>query len=364
MADRFGGKWLFGSCILLSSVVSLVTPAAARIHIDLVVALRVLSGLGEGVKRPAAQALIARWTAPQYYSAVAGIIGVGGDCGVIVGLFWGGFLCDYGFAGGWPSVFYVFGMVGCVWFFCWCFLCYSSPCTHPRMPTAELEYYEKMIGTIDLARYPPTPWRKILTSVPVWALTVALLAECFLFNSLMTCLPLYMHDVLGLDMETNGALSAVPFLGLITACPVMGVIADWLRSSGRLSTTAIRKISCFAGFMLTDCFLIFVPFVGCNRALAVLNFFLIFVCNSMVFNCVITNQLDLAPLHAGKIMGMANTVANLGAIAGPIVVGVMTSRQSTRSTWQNVFFLIAGINSFGAFVFLIFGSGSRQIWAD
>jgi len=41
MADRFGGKWLFGGCVLLSSVVALFTPAAARIHIVLFIILRV-----------------------------------------------------------------------------------------------------------------------------------------------------------------------------------------------------------------------------------------------------------------------------------------------------------------------------------
>ena len=49
MADRFGGKWLFGGSVLLSSVVALLTPAAARIHIVLLIILRILSGLGEGV---------------------------------------------------------------------------------------------------------------------------------------------------------------------------------------------------------------------------------------------------------------------------------------------------------------------------
>jgi len=60
MADRFGGRWLFGGCILLSSVIALLTPSAARIHVVLLIILRVLSGLGDGVMTPALQALIAR----------------------------------------------------------------------------------------------------------------------------------------------------------------------------------------------------------------------------------------------------------------------------------------------------------------
>ena len=74
MADRFGGKWLYGGCVLLSSVITLVTPAAARIHIGVLIVLRVLSGLGEGVMMPASHALIARWSAPQYRSTVATVI--------------------------------------------------------------------------------------------------------------------------------------------------------------------------------------------------------------------------------------------------------------------------------------------------
>jgi len=65
VADRFGGKWLCGGSILLSSIVSLLTPAAARIHIGLLIALRLLSGLGEGALVPAFYAMIARWSAPR-----------------------------------------------------------------------------------------------------------------------------------------------------------------------------------------------------------------------------------------------------------------------------------------------------------
>ena len=175
-ADRFGGKWLYGGSVLLSSIVSLLTPAAARIHISVLVMLRVISGLGEGVLLPAMQALIARWSKPQYRSVVVCVIFIGADAGIIVGMLLTGFLCDHGFAGGWPSAFYVYGAFGCVWFVAWFYLCYDSPCTHPRISKAELEYWEREIGSEDLSSHPPTPWRKILTSVPVWALAVAFLS--------------------------------------------------------------------------------------------------------------------------------------------------------------------------------------------
>jgi len=133
---------LFGGCILLSSVISLLTPVAARLHLSVFVLLRVLSGFGNGVLFPAIHALIARWSAPKRRSLVASLVYIGPSVGVIVGLLLSGVLCDYGFAGGWPSVFYVFGMIGCVWSFAWLLLCYDSPTTHPLILTAERQYWE------------------------------------------------------------------------------------------------------------------------------------------------------------------------------------------------------------------------------
>ena len=348
----------------MSSFTSLLTPAAARIHICLVIALRVLSGLGEGAMVPANQALVARWSAPQFHSAVVGAIFLAVDVGVIVGSVLAGILWDYGFAGGWPSVFYVFGMVGCVWFVCWCFLCYSSPYTHPRMSTAEREYWDRTIGTVDQTRHPPTPWRKIFTSAPVWALAVAFFATEWYYFTMATCLPLYMHDVQGLNMTANGMLSAIPFLSSAFMIPFAGLIVDWLRAPGRLSTNIVRKSSCIVGVTLACLLLILLGYTGCNRALAVTVVFLATGTQGIAFNSVITNQLDLAPLHAGMIMGLTNAVANLGAVGAPLAVGGLTSQQSAPLEWQHVFFLTAGVYTFGALVFVIFGSGNRQSWAD
>ena len=80
--------------------------------------------------------------------------------------------------------------------------------------------------------------------------------------------------------------------------------------------------------------------------------------------CIAVNQLDLAPHHAGKITGLTFTIGNLASIATPHAVSVFTSYRSTRSGWQNVFFLAAGVQIVGAIIFVIFGSGNRQHWAD
>lgn len=48
---------------------------------------------------------------------------------------------------GWPSVFYVFGISGIVWFFFWCIFVFDSPNRHPRIEPKELSYIQHSIGS-------------------------------------------------------------------------------------------------------------------------------------------------------------------------------------------------------------------------
>ena len=275
-----------------------------------------------------------------------------------------GVLCDYGFAGGWPSAFYVSGMVGCVWSFSWFFLCYNSPPTHPRISTTELEYWERTIGNDDLVSRLPTPWRKILTSVRVWALAVAFFVNDWGYFTLVTCLPLYTHDVLGFNMTSSGLFSAFPFMASIITIPLFGMLADWLRSPGRLSTTFVRKTFCVSGFISTAFLLVVTGYLGCDRILVMTTLFAAIACKDMGFTGIAANAQDLASLHAGMITGVINTVGMMSAIIAPMAVGMLTYEKSTREEWQKVFFISAGLYTIGAIVFLIFGSGERQCWAD
>jgi ACS family sodium-dependent inorganic phosphate cotransporter len=50
---------------------------------------------------------------------------------------------------GWPSVFYVFGSLGVLWFIAWTLLCYNDPQSHPFISDEERIFLEKSIGGID-----------------------------------------------------------------------------------------------------------------------------------------------------------------------------------------------------------------------
>lgn len=51
-----------------------------------------------------------------------------------------GLLSKYGFAGGWPSIFYVFGAVGTIWCIIFLIWVYEDPEQHPKISEDEKKY--------------------------------------------------------------------------------------------------------------------------------------------------------------------------------------------------------------------------------
>jgi len=363
LGDRVGGRWLFGGGIAVCAALTLLTPPAARLHVAAVIVLRILEGAFEGFMLPATHALMSRWTPPAQSTRYVSVVFSGQECGIVVGMLLAGVLSDHGFAGGWPSVFYVFGAAGCLFAGAWFLLVHDSPSIHPRISADEREYWARVTGTADAAEpRPPISWRTILASGPVWALAVAFFANAWGFNTLAACIPLFMHDVLGFHATANGVFSAVPFLAAAAFMIPAGWLADWLRAPGRLSTTVVRKLFLTTGFLLAACLLVLTGYAGCRRVLTVALLFLAVASTCLSYIVVVVNQLDLEPLHAGKIMGLTFCFASVAKVAAPHVVGAMTYHSSTRAEWQNIFFLAAGIYTLGAVVFVVFGSGRRQNW--
>ena len=69
----------------------------------------------------------------------------GSQIGNVVTFPLAGLLCAYGFDGGWPSVFYVLGAFGVLWFVAWMFIASDTPEQHPRISERERNYIQKSL---------------------------------------------------------------------------------------------------------------------------------------------------------------------------------------------------------------------------
>ncbi|KAH6935243.1 hypothetical protein HPB50_004812 [Hyalomma asiaticum] len=344
LAEQFGPKWLIGLGVVITSLLSMVLPAAAHAHYIIVVAIRILQGLAEGLVFPAMHTMIALWTPITSRSRVISIVQSGSDVGAVVAMMASGVLAESTFLGGWPSIFYVFGFAGIVWFVAWCLLAFDMPSVHPRISYEELEF---IIATREMSR---CNWYVALFVMP---LSLSFLTEvCFRLPSELTC-------VLVLQ---NGLLSAVPYILGAFLCCVASLVADIFRKRATMSITNNRKLFNSLGVMVPGLFLVLVPLAGCNGfwnmiLLAVAGGF-----HGMGHSGFMAAFVDLAPDFAGTLLGISNVIASIPGVAIPAMLGELLKEQSPLEAWALFYYIGSAIGIIAALEFILLGSAELQSW--
>ncbi|XP_076362082.1 sialin-like isoform X2 [Tachypleus tridentatus] len=353
LAEQYSAKWLFGSGILWTSLLTILTPVVARWSVVAFIILRILEGIGEGITYPALNVMFARWIPLQERSTVISLVGTGANLGTVVTLPVAAVLCNCEFGEGWPTVFYLFGSFGILWFIFWILLIHDWPEEHPTILRREILYIQSNRQCItNYLKLTKVPWHRILTSVPLWALCFTKFCGNWGFSMLLTELPLYLSNVLQFPIKQNGYKNALLYIAETLTMTGSGVVSDYLRVKGYFRTTTIRKI-----------FESILPFVGCDGTVAVYLFVF-----SMAFYGFSSGgdgpiALDMAPEFAGTVMGIVNAVTNVAGLFAPIVGGLLTEHNETLVQWSKVFYLAAGMYILGAMIFLLFGSAEVQPWA-
>ncbi|KAJ8979410.1 hypothetical protein NQ317_015842 [Molorchus minor] len=344
LAEVVGAKRIFGGGMLAASVLTILTPAACNINYYVILILRALLGFCLGATWPAIPPMAAKWIPPLERSKFIANM-MASSLGAALTLPVCGFLIS---TLGWESVFYVTGVIGLVWSILWYVLVFDSPAQHPRISREERLYIEDKItdGEGGKGVKPSTvPWLKILTSLPVWAIIVTHGCSVFGYFTVVNQLPTYMKDVLHFNIKENGVLSSLPYLGKYVMAVLASWLADKLRQSGRLSTTATRK-SFTTVAVLTPALLMAIQAIwGVSAPLSVTVFTTSLFFNGAVTAGYLSNALDIAPNFSGTIFGLANTLSSLGG---------------WLSTKIYVFWILVFTYAFGALFYLIFGSGKLQ----
>ncbi|XP_030715174.1 sialin isoform X1 [Globicephala melas] len=358
VASRSGGKLLLGFGVLGTSVFTLFTPLAADFGVGALIALRALEGLGEGVTFPAMHAMWSSWAPPLERSKLLSISYAGAQLGTVVSLPLSGIVCFYM---NWTYVFYLFGIVGIIWFILWIWLVSDTPETHKTISPYEKEYILSSLRN-QLSSQKSVPWVPMLKSLALWAIVVAHFSYNWTFYTLLTLLPTYMKEVLRFNIQENGFLSAVPYLGCWLCMILSGQAADNLRAKWNFSTLCVRRVFSLIGMIGPAVFLVAAGFIGCDYSLAVAFLTISTTLGGFCSSGFSINHLDIAPSYAGILLGITNTFATIPGMIGPIIARSLTP-ENTVGEWQTVFCLAAAVNVFGAITFTLFSKGEAQNWA-
>jgi ACS family sodium-dependent inorganic phosphate cotransporter len=346
IADRVGGKLVLAAGVGIWSLATFLTPPATAWFV-LLLGVRVLLGLGEGVNFPAIHSLTARWVPIAERARMLSLNFSGMHVGTVTA-----FLLSPPIilAFGWPALFYITGAIGGVWVVAWMLRVPPLPPT----PAEALNFGAD--SPAEGSRGGAIPWMKIAREKAVWAIVIAHFCSNFGYYILLLWLPTYLNYTFKVPLSEVGAYSLPPWIAAIVSINLGGWMADALLLRG-MRITAVRKLMQSLAFGLGALALLFVPAAESSFA-AVALVTISVAANGLGLAGFGVNHLDVGPDHAGILMGLSNTVATVPGIIGVAAAGFIV--QATGS-FSAVFYLAAAIYLFGLFGYAAWATGERRL---
>ncbi|KAJ8960944.1 hypothetical protein NQ318_020244 [Aromia moschata] len=354
LASKFGGRKIFGAGIAVTGLLTLVTPLASNVSVYLLIAVRIVEGIFEGVSYPSTHEIWSRWAPPLERSRLATIAFSGSYIGTVVSMPLSAYLAT---AFGWPSIFYYFGSIALVWYVIWMYTTFDSPEQDSWISKEELDYITQYVDTKSKNDLGNVPWKSILTSIPVWAIIASHVSENWGWYTLITQLPKFMSF-----WEMRGSCPPFPYLVMAITIQFSGQLADCCLVRGYMTTTQVRRVFNCGAFIAQTVFMLSAAFwmtpvggVFCLTMAVALGAF--------AWAGFSINHLDIAPQYASILMGLTNTFATLPGIISPILTGYIVTDETSADEWRPVFYITAGLYLFGALIYGTFASGELQSWA-
>ena len=359
LSDRFGGKCVLGLGVLFWSLFTLLTPASAALGITVLLACRFLMGVAEAVTWPSIYSLYSRWVHPDRRASAVGLMNSGISGGSVIALICTPWLIS---VWSWQGAFYLYGLLGILWFAVWAPLARSRPADKtdwdtPDAATTALEAGPAKDQNDVSAQtvYPRLTVRGMLRSRAVWAIAIAHICINWSLYLVLSWFPTFVNRELGADLQLAGFLALAPTIVSLIMAPLAGRLFDRLVARGRdrLTVRRIMQSLAFVGITaammaitLTDSLILSVTVITLSNALTAFS-----------IGGFATNHLDIAPNQSGMLMGVTNTLAAVSSSASVFVSGWI---QDLSGGWDAVFLTAAGVSVFGAVIYASLAGVERE----
>ena len=357
LSDRFGGKWVLGLGVIFWSLFTLLTPVAAMLGISTLLVCRFLMGVAESVTWPSIYALYSQWIHPDRRASAVGLMNSGIAGGSVIALICTPWIIS---EWSWQGAFYLYGLLGVVWFIFWTYSAQSRPSPLPEWRSTaalapQLTPEAPPVVAADEVVYPRLTICRMLHSRAVWGIAIAHISINWSLYLILSWFPTFVNREMEVDLQTAGLLALAPTVISLVMAPAAGRLFDRLVSQGynRRTIRRVMQSVAFAGITLamlavtlTDSLMLSVAVITLSNALGAFS-----------IGGFATNHLDIAPNQAGLLMGVTNTLAAVSSGASVFVSGWI---QDVSGGWDAVFYLAALVSVAGAFFYSLLADVERE----
>ncbi|XP_071964140.1 sialin-like [Antedon mediterranea] len=356
LAAKIGGKNVVTFVIISTSVIAALSPWTAGIHVGLLITLRILDGIVQGMVIPAVYTLLSKWSSVDDRSVMVSIFFAGMPIGGIVANYMSGLICSSYKIGGWPMSFYIYSMLGPILAIIWIIWVTESPEKDEITLKTNMPSKDKTQGSI--------PLYDILSSKPVWAIAIGKFTSVLGFNFLVIEMPTFLSTILGVHIRMIGLLTSIPGLTAAVTGICSAALADYIIRQKHLSVLKTRKLFVLIGFGVSGVSFIALAFT-CYRVLG-LEILYIIILAMFGFNnaSVMPNPMDITVEYVGIVAGATHMVASFTGFIIPIITGFLIKEQNTIEQWVALFLIIGGMQILGMVFFIIFAEAKQQEWSE
>ncbi|XP_030875885.1 sodium-dependent phosphate transport protein 3-like [Leptonychotes weddellii] len=359
LAGIFRAKQMLGAGLLISSLLTLFTPLAADFGVILVIVIRTIQGMAQGMAWTGQFTIWAKWAPPLERSKLTSIAGSGAAFGSFIILCVGGLISQ---ALGWPFIFYIFGACGCALSLLWFVLFYDDPKDHPCISISEKEYILSSLNQQVSSRTQSLPVKAMIKSLPVWAIAFGSFAFHWTNKIMVLYTPTFINSKLRVNIKENGLLSSLPYLFAWSFGILAGHLTDFFQSRNILRLITIRNLFNTLGLLLPAFFSVCLLYLSFSFSSTTIFLILASSTGTFCMTGVLINGLDIAPSYYGFLKGVTAVIGMIGGLISSTLCGVILN-QDPESAWFKIFFLMAVINVICLLFCLIFGKAEIQDWA-
>jgi MFS transporter, ACS family, solute carrier family 17 (sodium-dependent inorganic phosphate cotransporter), other len=355
VADRVGGRRVLAVGVAAWSLMTLVTPLAARTSLPVLLVARMFLGVGEGVAMPAMNALIQTWVPAPFVSRSLSAVYSGMHMGSILGLLLAPFIMD---AFGWPAIFTAFGVAGVLWTILFVVTTAEGDgIARPEYTAADTDTaFDAPIAAAPLAALPTM--RQLLSHKRVYAIICAHSSSAGGYFVLLLWMPSFLVSRWKLDVTRSALLSVLPMITMFGCSNISGFIADKFISRD-YSTTNVRKAMQTIGFIGPSFSLGLLMFAPSSSSAVVL-----------LTTCLALSSFSQAGLYcmhvdiagdtkcAGTLLGISNTFASISGVIGMAITGWLLD--ATGESWNAVWALVVSNYLAGWIIFMAWANAERM----
>lgn len=351
LTNRIGGKIVLGAAVLWWSVFTLVTPVAALISLPVLIATRILMGLGEAAMFPATYGIFGNWIPEKERSRSVSFMIGGIPLGTLFALTTTGWIVE---RFGWPWVFYLFGVAGIIWTILWYFKSTDYPRQYPGISEQEKELLAHLDNSGQDSQ--DIPWKRLLSHRAIIVMFYNHFCSNWGLYLLLAWLPSYFRDAQGLSITSAGIYSAAPWLTMFIMVNVAGWLADKIHERGK-SMTFVRKLMQCSGLFGSAAFFLAAQYAA-TPLVALLLMCGALGCIALTWAGWAPNPIEVAPRYADVLMGISNTFATIPGIIGVALAGWLVEQSGS---YTSVFFLAAIIQVSGGILWLMYSTAEKIV---